>query len=861
MKQEAMFTYIHSLIVLLGMLLLSVGYTSAQQCDYVTGPISIITMGGNNTAGYTTNYVLTDVEGKILAINDTPDFNVSVEGFYVVYAINNKNESVLSGLELGGNVNNVTSGCMDISEPYSFTVCRDLEQCNRCLGETIILQVQGDNNLPDFTTKYVLTNTSGVIISIVDEPVFEGLEVGVYLVFAINYETAAGIEGLEIGQNVTDIMSTCKDIGAPYIIGVCDQLVPTIYFDLQGCDITSNAVLVVGELYDSYQWSTGSTNDFIAVSATEPAVYTVTVTLSSGCIGIGRQEITGNEISRIGDFVWNDIVPDGRQGSSEPGLNGVEVRLYADFDRNGVPDIPDFPSCVTTTADHPQTGAPGYYQFTVYQSNYVIEFVSPGGFVPTDSNVGDDAGDSDMDLASGLTETIAIGMNETIDHIDAGFRTSAAICGLVWHDIDADGRRESGETGTDDITVNLYTMEGLLVRTTTTTTDSLGNPGRYCFDDIPVISYYVEVVLPDSTVLSPPNVGTNDGFDSEGTEANGRNTTDIINTTSGMTAEGIDFGYYRGGSICGLVFQEQVPGGTVGVYDAGIDSLIQGSQVFLRDVSTGDTIRIAVTSSDGSYCIEDIPVGSYQVAFGVSRDMNSYVQQNEGDNPLIDSDVNTTTLSTDVIFVGSGDVIQGINAGIRMDALPIEFLYFTGYWDAAREVAVLDWATAVEINNDRFEIERIINLDGAFERIGVVPGAGTTNEVQIYQFIDKDTEQSGNYYYRLKQIDYDGGYDYSKIIAIKVGREKSLEGEKKMVVFPNPVRNQVNIFMYSANETRADITIIDITGKVLYQWDPQILSAGDNVITLKLQDIHTGSYLVKVSTSDQQMIDLIQVAK
>ena len=91
--------------------------------------------------------------------------------------------------------------------------------------------------------------------------------------------------------------------------------------------------------------------------------------------------------------------------------------------------------------------------------------------------------------------------------------------------------------------------------------------------------------------------------------------------------------------------------------------------------------------------------------------------------------------------------------------LPVEMLYFNAKIDGTD--AILEWATASELNNDRFEVER--SLDGInYEYIGEVEGNGTTDLQVVYQFIDIAPRQGLNYY-RLKQVDYDGAFEYSDV--------------------------------------------------------------------------------------------------
>jgi hypothetical protein len=79
---------------------------------------------------------------------------------------------------------------------------------------------------------------------------------------------------------------------------------------------------------------------------------------------------------------------------------------------------------------------------------------------------------------------------------------------------------------------------------------------------------------------------------------------------------------------------------------------------------------------------------------------------------------------------------------------------------------VLSWSTSTELNNHIFEIERKMEEE-EFYTIGYVQGNGTTTEVHNYTYTDKNVER-GKYFYRLKQIDYSGAYEYSDEIEVSV---------------------------------------------------------------------------------------------
>jgi hypothetical protein len=120
-----------------------------------------------------------------------------------------------------------------------------------------------------------------------------------------------------------------------------------------------------------------------------------------------------------------------------------------------------------------------------------------------------------------------------------------------------------------------------------------------------------------------------------------------------------------------------------------------------------------------------------------------------------------------------------------------------------RNVVILNWNTLSEINNDRFEIER--SLDGKkFNLIGEVRGNGTSNLLNSYSFVD-DSAFTGVNYYRLKQIDHDGQYEYSKVVTI------NFSGKINFSMISNFISEE--ILLTANNETT--ISIFNYTGKFI----------------------------------------------
>jgi hypothetical protein len=140
-------------------------------------------------------------------------------------------------------------------------------------------------------------------------------------------------------------------------------------------------------------------------------------------------------------------------------------------------------------------------------------------------------------------------------------------------------------------------------------------------------------------------------------------------------------------------------------------------------------------------------------------------------------------------------------------AVPVELTRFNGF--ISNRKVNLNWSTATEINNSGFEIER--KSDNNWEKIGFVQGSGTTTELRSYSFVDENVTE-GKYSYRLKQIDFDGSFEYSDIIEIQVEQPTEYSLEQN---YPNPF-NPTTTISYSIKEKGlVTLKVFDILGNEL----------------------------------------------
>ncbi|HSJ68853.1 MAG TPA: hypothetical protein VK921_14310, partial [Anditalea sp.] len=118
--------------------------------------------------------------------------------------------------------------------------------------------------------------------------------------------------------------------------------------------------------------------------------------------------------------------------------------------------------------------------------------------------------------------------------------------------------------------------------------------------------------------------------------------------------------------------------------------------------------------------------------------------------------------------------------------LPVNFIEFTCEFLSNKRLTNLNWSTSKEWENSHFEIERSVDGSKTFEKIGQVSGVGWTDEVTEYKFEDDKLPLSGgNVFYRLKQVDFNGRYDYSDITALRVPNVHFTKGVWR--AYPNPI--------------------------------------------------------------------------
>jgi len=182
---------------------------------------------------------------------------------------------------------------------------------------------------------------------------------------------------------------------------------------------------------------------------------------------------------------------------------------------------------------------------------------------------------------------------------------------------------------------------------------------------------------------------------------------------------------------------------------------------------------------------------------------------------------------------------------ITQAVLPVELSSFSATTE--KDKVILNWQTAQEINNDYFQIERKTANNQSWQVIGKESGAGNSDTNIRYDFTD-EKPASGINFYRLKQIDFDGQFEYSAMVSVEMRDIVSID------IFPNPTAAELTI-VTPADFTNGKIHLYDATGKIL------ISRYVNERNYLNLSNLNTGIYFFRLLDKNGNVVAEDKVRK
>ncbi len=218
-----------------------------------------------------------------------------------------------------------------------------------------------------------------------------------------------------------------------------------------------------------------------------------------------------------------------------------------------------------------------------------------------------------------------------------------------------------------------------------------------------------------------------------------------------------------------------------------------------------------------------------------------------------------------VLFFGGGNT-GGSSTNYQSDCwygeasfIPVELTSFTAKVNGNN--VVLNWTTATETNNKGFEIERsqnpVINNQTEWETAGFVPGHGTTTKSAAYTF-EESGLSTGSYYYRLKQIDFDGSFEYSNVVNVNIDvPDKFLLSQN----YPNPFNPSTTIEFTIPENGFVRLSVFNSLGQEVSVPVNKNMISGHHIVNITADNLSSGIYYYRLEMGNNVNIKKMMVLK
>lgn len=212
---------------------------------------------------------------------------------------------------------------------------------------------------------------------------------------------------------------------------------------------------------------------------------------------------------------------------------------------------------------------------------------------------------------------------------------------------------------------------------------------------------------------------------------------------------------------------------------------------------------------------------------------------------------NVVVTELDIYYNASGNKLRAATFGRGLwettieAALPVEISSLSGFVE--KNSVTISWNTTLEINNKGFEIERMTQGSGIWQKVGFVQGHGNSNNIIHYSFTDYKLS-SGSYKYRIKQIDYNGNHQYHLMnSSFTVGVPESYFISQN---YPNPFNATTKIEYGIPNDSKVKIVVFNQLGQEVVTLVNQFQRAGFYSFQFKADNLPTGVYYCKITSNE-----------
>jgi hypothetical protein len=257
----------------------------------------------------------------------------------------------------------------------------------------------------------------------------------------------------------------------------------------------------------------------------------------------------------------------------------------------------------------------------------------------------------------------------------------------------------------------------------------------------------------------------------------------------------------------------------------------------------GDIVEITIRYMDASMNVKQFWDTTWQ-----AEDDNDYAWHNlTHTTDIVPSDnvsfvqITLSAQQENSSNVGPEVYYDDLSLVANLTILPIDLLDFTAVQRTDHTVG-LAWQTGLEENSHYIDIER--SGDGkTFSSIGQVPAAGNSHEVRDYSFVDA-SPFSGNNFYRLKLVDLDGKFKYSKVLVIR-----PTSSDKTIEVFSNPFHDQIGLRIAAIVPDRLQLSLMDAAGRICLRQSVNMQSGNNFIDLYPSAGMAAGLYFLRIQGS------------
>lgn len=286
-------------------------------------------------------------------------------------------------------------------------------------------------------------------------------------------------------------------------------------------------------------------------------------------------------------------------------------------------------------------------------------------------------------------------------------------------------------------------------------------------------------------------------------------TGDVITFASSLSSSG--------SNLCGSATKRiQLTTFTLVLNSTSVSKLVFNGQ------SSGTARTLSSISSDGSI----IPSSNYTTS--------STINSSSACGTIIVNGLNILQGKTIVVtFSGNVSLSEIIITPIQTTPLTLTSFKATTQTDGIN----LNWSTASESNTDKFIVERLA-ADGSALTVATIKAAGNSTKTLHYAAIDKSAISGKTNYYRLRMLDQDGSFTYSKVIDVKYG----ITATSLLSTYPNPVSNTLTINLGETSSDFSMLYVVNSKGVVVKKID---VPAKTSQLTLDVSALKTGMYMIE----------------